>query len=145
MVQSEDAAFANGYNNISVGALGEQISSTIRRTATFQQFSSRGPQLYVGPDGDFGNVRCSLSHSHSTGSKYGQLAFYGGVTEIGNVGGTDPSERSQRFLCSRNRAGTSFAAPVVAGGATLLADVAYDQFAGNRSQRARWPGHQICT
>lgn len=115
----------NGYNTISVGALGADTDADPYRTIS--TFSSRGPQSYVGPDGDFGNVRARVDIT-APGQNM-TLAFYGGLTG-GNVGGSDPSQGANNWY-TFNAQGTSFAAPTVAGGASLLADVAYDRYTPN--------------
>ena len=115
----------NGHNGIVVGALGSDTDATPYNTIS--NFSSRGPQRYNGPDGDLGNVRARVDIT-APGQNM-TLAFYGGLTG-GNEGGTDPSNGASNWY-TNNAAGTSFAAPIVAGGATLLADVAYDRFADN--------------
>lgn len=115
----------NGYNSIVVGALENDLANPPYNSIA--GFSSRGPQLYVGPDGSFGNVRARVDIT-APGTNL-TLAFYGGVTG-GNTGGTDPTGGANNQY-TPNSAGTSFAAPIVAGGATLLADVAYDRFASN--------------
>ena len=115
----------NGYNGIVVGAL--QSDTSQQPYSTISSFSSRGPQRYNGPDGNFGLVRARVDIT-APGQNM-TLAFYGGLTG-GNVGGSDPSGGATNWY-TFNAQGTSFAAPIVAGGATLLADVAYDRFAGN--------------
>ncbi|GAB5406874.1 MAG: hypothetical protein Aurels2KO_51050 [Aureliella sp.] len=115
----------NGYNGITVGALGNDLDNP--PYSKIASFSSRGPQDYNGPDGFFSKVRAVVDIV-APGSNL-SLAFYGGTTG-GNRGGTDPSAGAvDRY--SGNMQGTSFASPIVAGGASLLVDVAYDRFAVN--------------
>ena len=120
----------NGYNTICVGASGDDLSSEPFSLIT--DFSSRGPQNYNGPDGEFGLVRARIDIV-APGANL-TLAFYGGLTG-GNAGGEDVSN-GQTSYYSFNVAGTSFSAPTVAAAAALIADVAYDQFSENVS-RAR--------
>ena len=114
----------NGYNTIVVGVLGNDLGNP--PYSTIAAFSTQGPQPYNGPDGFVPNVvRVDIVAPGENMT----LAFYGGTTG-GNIGGTDPSGGANDWY-SFNAAGTSFAAPTVAGGATLLCDVAYDRFAAN--------------
>jgi hypothetical protein len=117
---------ATGYNSIAVGALGPDTADTGAYT-TVASFSSRGPADYSGPDGTVAAARARVDIC-APGQNM-TLAFYGGTTG-GNAGGTDPSGGATNFY-SFNALGTSFAAPVVSGGAALLCDVAYDRFAAN--------------
>lgn len=121
---------SNGYNSICVGAVGDDLA--LNPYSEITEFSSRGPQLYSGPDGNFGIVRARVDIA-APGQNL-TLAFYGGTTG-GNAGGKDPTNGSTNYY-SYNAAGTSFASPTVAGAAALLADVAYDRFPTNAG-RAR--------
>lgn len=113
---------AAGYNSIAVGALGDDINGY----KTIAGFSSRGPQDYIGPDGFVPKVRARVDIV-APGENL-TLAYYGGSTG-GNAGFDDPSYGATDWYW-HNSAGTSFATPIVAGGAALLADVAHDRFAG---------------
>ena len=112
----------NGYNVITVGALGDDLANP--PYGQIASFSSRGPQDYNGPDGFFQNVRACVDIV-APGDNL-TLAFYGGETG-GNQGGTDPSNGANDWY-SWNSHGTSFSAPIVSAGAGLLVDVAYDRF-----------------
>lgn len=59
------------------------------------------------------------------------LAYYGGLTG-GHVSGTDPTG-GEGYWYAYEMAGTSFAAPIVAGGAALLVDYGYANFGGGTS------------
>jgi len=115
----------NGYNGITVGALSNDLSSPPYNQ--IGSFSSRGAQDYNGPDGFVPNIR-AIVDIVAPGDNL-SLAFYGGTTG-GNSGGIDPSNGANDWY-SFNMGGTSFAAPIVSGGATLLVDVARDRFASN--------------
>lgn len=118
---------ASGYNSIAAGALGPDTAAT-GAYSTVATFSSRGPMPYVAPDGTVvPNARARIDLC-APGQNL-TLAFYGGLTG-GNVGGTDSSNGSTGFY-TFNTQGTSFAAPIIAGGAALLCDLAYDRFGAN--------------
>lgn len=115
---------ATGYNVISVGALGADTDAQPFNTVS--SFSSRGRQDVFIPTVSAisgtgttivgGRIRVDIS---APGQNL-TLAFYGGATggNTGNAGSTNAN------FYSGNVAGTSFAAPTVAGGATLMVDVA---------------------
>lgn len=102
-----------GYNAITVGALGN--SNTYNTVANF---SSRGPNDWFNAQtgltelGVRARVDISAPGENLTG------AFYGGTTG-GNTGGTAQNGSN---LYSGGISGTSFAAPIVAGGAALIVD-----------------------
>lgn len=114
-----------GFNSIVVGATSADTSNPAYSNVA--SFSSRSPQDYQGPDGFAAGARARVDIL-APGANM-TLAFYGGTTG-GNADGTDPTAGSGAFYSS-NQAGTSFAAPVVAGGAALLVDAAYDRFTAN--------------
>ncbi len=104
---------ASGYNSISVGALTNDGSNVYTSIASF---SSRGPQ-------DFYNLttKTTISSVRATVDIVAPgdalvSAYYGGKSG-GNGRGTADSYTN---YYSYPIAGTSFAAPIVAGGATLL-------------------------
>ncbi|WP_166829988.1 Calx-beta domain-containing protein [Thalassoroseus pseudoceratinae] len=114
---------AAGYNVISVGALGSDTDNPPYQTVS--SFSSRGANDLFIPNDPTSQSGTTLSEVRSTVDIVapGQnitAALYGGATG-GNIGGTD---NPQSNFYSFNIAGTSFAAPTVAGGATLIADAA---------------------
>jgi Subtilase family len=113
-----------GYNGIIVGALGASGNNY----DTVASFSSRGPAPYTDPSGAFvANARARVDIV-APGQNI-TLARYGGATG-GNTGGTD-STGGATNLYQGGVFGTSEASAIVAGGATLLNDVAYDRYAGN--------------
>jgi len=113
----------SGHNAITVGALGPDTGNY----QTITSFSSRGPSNYNGPDGSVTLARARVDIT-APGQNM-TLAFYGGVTG-GNFGGT--ASGAPDFY-SPNVAGTSFAAPTVAGGAALIVDAGKDRFGGGDS------------
>lgn len=129
---------AAGFNVIAVASLGNDVSSP--RYDTVSTFSSRGPQPIFIPnrrdadyDADptsgtiFPYARAAIDIS-APGENL-VSAFYGGTTG-GNAGGLDqPGNASY----SSSISGTSFATPVVGGGATLMADAARAHF-GNATR-----------
>ena len=115
---------ASGYNNISVGATG---NGTYDQFNTVADFSSRGPQDYYDPvHGVVAGVRATVDIV-APGTSIA-AAYYGG--QSGGNGLTlattqaDPSVGGTA-LYSLGLAGTSFAAPVVAGGVSLLKSASY--------------------
>jgi hypothetical protein len=122
---------ATGYNNISVAALGPH--------PTFSEptsFSSGGPNDYSDPlSGVISQVRQAVDLA-APGQHFG-AAYYGGQSGGNGLGltgaPTGPAGGSDWY--SRSVAGTSFAAPMVAAGAALLADAAYDLFESNADAR----------
>lgn len=117
-----------GYNGLVVGALGADTDASPYRNIS--TFSSRGPVDYQDPVTGFvsgGRARVDIT---APGQNL-TLAFYGGTTG-GNKGGTDSSNGATNFYTGQ-ASGTSFAAPIVSGGAALLCDVGYDRFGGGDS------------
>ena len=115
---------ATGYNKIAVGALAADTTATPYRNAA--DFSSRGPNDFYNPAKNtiVHGVRAAIDIS-APGDGLA-LAYYGGTTGT-NTGGVDQSAGANNFYIT-NAAGTSFAAPIVAGGAALLADYAHINF-----------------
>jgi autotransporter-associated beta strand protein len=108
----------SGYNVLTVGALGG--ANTFDVVASF---SSRGPQDfgYFGSGGfvTVSNVRAAVDLAAPGESL--TSAFYGGQTGGNNTNLADSSNLGTNAAAySANIAGTSFAAPIVAGGAALL-------------------------
>jgi T5SS/PEP-CTERM-associated repeat protein len=116
---------ATGFNAIVVGALGE-FATDAAGTATYNvatTFSSRGPIQYRQPtsDTDFsgtslGNIRARVDIA-APGFQM-RLATTGSATSYSNW------------------AGTSFAAPTVAGGIALMADYAWTELSPSDAQFA---------
>ena len=122
---------ASGYNVIAVGSLGSDLS--VPQYGSVSSFSSRGPQpIYIpnvaspnffsGTDGIvIANARAAVDIV-APGENL-VSAFYGGTTG-GNQNGINTPGNNQYT----NVSGTSFAAPIVAGAATLMADAARQTF-----------------
>jgi hypothetical protein len=107
---------ASGYNGISVGA-----SAPGNTYDTVASFSSRGPQDYWDPlHGTVTGVRAPVDIL-APGQNL-TLAFYGGQTGGNGTSLSGSTLTAGSDLYSTSVAGTSFAAPAVAGGATLLND-----------------------
>ena len=115
---------ASGYNSISVGAVGD---FSIDRFNTVAEFSSRGPQDYYDPvHGIVPGVRAPVDIVAPGTSIV--AAFYGGQTG-GNGVGLSTTEKDTSLGAtdwySIGVAGTSFAAPIVSGGVSLLKSLSY--------------------
>lgn len=107
---------ASGYNSISVGALGGTDFSGPA------SFSSSGPSDFYNPEtGETVTAVRATVHIAAPGEHL-VLAYYGGTGGTGGV--TDPEDPLPTDLYLIDMAGTSFAAPIVAGGVALLKDVA---------------------
>ena len=117
---------ATGHNVITVGALGDGSGTPPYQSVA--AFSGRGPADYR--DGSNGQIIANaravvdiVAPGHAL-----TLAKYGGTTGS-NSGGSDPTGgATDQYYTYQN--GTSFAAPLVAGGAALLTDVGYDLYGG---------------
>jgi hypothetical protein len=114
------SAPATAYNVISAAALENDSANPSYNTVS--GFSSRGPNRAFNPTLNNGQgayvsaarVRVDLAAP----GNHMVLAYYGGATG-GNAGGSNDSSTN---TYSSGLAGTSFAAPVIAAGATLLVD-----------------------
>lgn len=109
---------ATGYNTIAVAALtGDLLTPPFSVVANF---SSRGPSDFYNPatNTTIPDVRPTVDIA-APGDQL-TLAYYGGLTG-GHTSGTDPTGGSGVYYAS-NMGGTSFASPVVAGGAALMVD-----------------------
>jgi subtilisin family serine protease len=103
---------ASGWNSISVGALANNGSN---QYDTIASFSSRGPQDYYDlANGTVSGVRAAVDLVAPGNSL--TSAYYGGATG-GNQGNTPDGGPTDY---SASVAGTSFSAPIVAGGVALL-------------------------
>lgn len=107
---------AVGANIFSVGALHFDGAAF----STIANFSSRGPQSWYNPNTGLTVPNSKAPVDISAPGDTLTLAFYGGTTG-GNTGGA--ASGGPDFF-SFNVQGTSFAAPIVAGGAALLIDAA---------------------
>jgi hypothetical protein len=103
----------SGYNLITVGAM---TNSSNNYTAV-ASFSSRGAQTYQDPTTGTINLARAPVDIVAPGDTL-TSALYGGTTG-GNTGGTDPTGGSGAYY-SGGIAGTSFSAPIVAGGVALM-------------------------
>lgn len=112
---------ATGYNNISVGSLG----GTGLKTPS--EFSSDSPGAFYNPDTGVTTLNARAIVDISAPGEEMFLAAYIGETGGLQASGTTPSPTDRYFY---NAAGTSFAAPTVAGGIALLKEVARDIYSG---------------
>ena len=105
-----------GYNAITVGALQNDGANRYDAVA---DFSSRGPQDYADPvNGVVANARAAVDITASGTAL--TSAFYGGQTGGNNPGlaGSGPFAGDDFYFGAL--AGSSFSAPITAGGAALL-------------------------
>jgi hypothetical protein len=117
---------AAGFNTIAVGALGTNGSEGYNTNPNLYKqvatFSSRGPNDYADNNGVVtAGVRAAVDIV-APGQDL-TLAYYGGTTGS-NTGGTDTTGGAGNYYAA-GEAGTSFSAPIVAGGAGLIADVGH--------------------
>jgi hypothetical protein len=120
---------ASGYNGIAVGALSSDTSSPpYSRVATF---SNTSPNDFYNPVKDTTKVGVRSAVDIVAPGDNLTLAYYGGISG-GHTSGTDPSG-GLPYYYALDMAGTSFAAPIVAGAAGLLVDVGYDRYGGGNS------------
>lgn len=126
---------ASAYNNIAVAALA--VDNTPNPYTTVSTFSSRGPNDFVIPAAPGSNAAPTVIPGvrpvvdiAAPGEDL-VLAYYGGLTGSNTngvlTGGVDTTGGANDFYLT-SAAGTSFAAPLVAGGAALLADYAHVNF-----------------
>jgi hypothetical protein len=133
----------SGFNGMAVAALG--ANPTFDSPSSF---SSGGLSNYSDPvNGTATNARVAVDIA-APGQQLGG-AYYGGETggngttnsALIDDGSVPPPSGSASLpaggsdFYSRSIAGTSFSAPIVAGGAALLYDAAYDQFPANANAR----------
>ncbi len=123
---------ASGYNNMSVASL-RPNGGAFDLPSTF---SNGGPSNYFDPTtGTVNNARQVIDIA-APGENF-STAYYGGETGGNGAGLSGPPNgpAGGPDWYSRDRNGTSFAAPTVAGGAALLYDAAYDTFGANPDAR----------
>ncbi len=111
----------SGYNAISVGSIsGERGSHGLFEPS---DFSSHGPADFYNPQTDetLANVRATV-HLAAPGEDYALPAYLGATGSYADREEPDPLPNDRHYL---NVAGTSFAAPVVAGAVSLLKDLSY--------------------
>ena len=109
---------ATGYNTVAVAALtGDLLNPPFSVVANF---SSRGPSDFYNPETNATVPDARPTVDIAAPGNELTLAFYGGLTG-GHMSGTDTTGGSGTYYVS-NVGGTSFAAPVVAGGAALMID-----------------------
>ncbi len=107
-----------GYNSITVGALGSDQANPAYNTVS--TFSSRGPN-------DFFNPQTGTLIPAATSQRAAvDISAPGQNLTLATAGG-NPN------LYAVNAAGTSFAAPLVAGGAALVVDAGKDLYGGGTS------------
>lgn len=124
---------ASGFNNIAVGALDSDLSTPAYNALA--PFSNTGPNDFYNPATGVTthNVRSAVSIcAPGTGLI---LAAYSGTTGS-NTGGTDDFNGAAD-LYYFGASGTSFASPIVAGGAALLVDAGWEVFGGGYATDGR--------
>jgi hypothetical protein len=96
-------------------------------------FSSRGPNGFYNPQTGITTPSARARVDILAPGENLTLAYYGGESGGNAPGATTTSSTAGAVASaySTNMQGTSFASPIVAGGATLLVDVGKDRFAGN--------------
>ena len=120
---------ASGFNSIAVGAMTGDMTNP--PYSTLAAFSNTGLNDYYDPNTGtvIPQVRAGVDIV-APGDNL-TVAYYGGLTG-GHVSGVDQSGGAGYYYAS-GMGGTSFAAPIVAGGAALLVDMGYDRFSGDTS------------
>lgn len=113
---------ASGYNNIAVGAL--QAAEFDGQNTEPTGFTSRGPSAFYNPEtGELiENVRASV-HLAAPGEHMALAAYLGNTGGYTGLNFTEEEPSTDQYF-SYNQSGTSFSAPVVAGGIALLKDFA---------------------
>lgn len=108
---------ASGYNGIAVAAMtGDTLSPPFSQVASF---SSRGPGNFYNPATNTTSTNARPTIDIAAPGDNLTLALYGGTTG-GNLTGSNPWPAASYYYPDIQ--GTSFAAPIVAGGAALLVD-----------------------
>lgn len=114
---------SSGYNGMAVAAMtGDTLSPPYSQVASF---SSRGPGDFYNPATGITTPSVRPTVDIAAPGDNLTLAFYGGLTG-GHVSGTDPTSGSNGIYRDQyyipHMGGTSFAAPIMAGAASLLVD-----------------------
>jgi hypothetical protein len=123
---------ASGFNGISVAALGTDTSTPAYGSP--EGFSSSGPNDFYNPQTlqTIAGVRHGIDIA-APGSGLVVPAYIGATgmnTNNAYFGTGLPYPPTENDLYASGAAGTSFASPIVAGGATLLVDAGYQNFYG---------------
>ncbi|HUO08215.1 MAG TPA: S8 family serine peptidase [Phycisphaerae bacterium] len=130
---------ASGFNVIAVGALGDDTTQPPYQNLA--SFSSTGPNNFYNPatGQTIPGVRAAVSIV-APGSNL-TLPAYTGATGTNSDGslfdttGFPPSDLNKLYFTQA--AGTSFASPLVAGGASLVVDAGYSRFGGGHAVDGR--------
>ncbi|HZZ44411.1 MAG TPA: S8 family serine peptidase [Tepidisphaeraceae bacterium] len=130
---------ASGFNSISVAALSSDTSNPVYGYVA--DFSNRGVNDFTNPKVLGGTVPESrvavdIAAPGDNFTLAAYLGLTGGHTSNDQMN-LDPSVLSGTGYYFLNAAGTSFAAPVVSGAASLLVDLGYDRFNGGTSVDGR--------
>lgn len=117
----------SGYNGITVGALENDGANNYIAIANF---SSRGPQAYADPVNGFipGTVAQRAAVDIAAPGDHLTSAYYGGTTggNDASLAGSPSGPAGGPSSYSVAVQGTSFSAPITAGGAALMHDAAVD-------------------
>lgn len=113
------------FNSITAAALGSDTSSPAYDSRA--SFSSYGPNPFFNPQTGITTANAVATVDLAAPGQNLTNAHYGGTTG-GNSGGV--AEPGSNLYVS-DRFGTSFAAPIISGGAALLVDVGRDRYASN--------------
>lgn len=113
---------ASGFNSIAVGALGG--SANPQPFLVPSSFSSGAPADFYNPATGVTIPNARAAVDIAAPAEQVALAYYGGQSGSNKDGVLTPTD-AEDFYFVFNQAGTSFAAPVVAGGIALLKDVSY--------------------
>ena len=109
---------ATGYNGISVAALTNSTGNLAYDRVA--DFSSRGMSDFYNPQTQTITPNARATVDIAAPGDNLTLAFYGGMSG-GHIAGTDSTGGTGEYYIS-DMAGTSFAAPIVAGAAALMID-----------------------
>jgi len=113
----------SGHNSITVGAL--EAASFDGENTGVTDFSSRGPTAFYNPvTGEvIANVRAGV-HIAAPGQNMALAAYLGNTGGLTGLSITEEDPSTNLYFIF-DMSGTSFSSPVVAGGVSLLKDVAY--------------------